>query len=249
MRLIKLLLFIVAASTSISSFAQQKGYGFIGISGGISLPGGNWGKSDYIVSTTGFTNDPSGFAAAGPIGAIDGAYFFSKHIGVGAMASYATYKTKNLDVLSGGYRESFDVDQVTTTANSYKVWSFMPGLYFDFPLQKRLSFTARVLAGLTGATTPDITVDVEDGGVDDGTFEQKSSSKTAFGFDAGVGLSYAITKCIGITLRGDYFYSKPDFTIENTARHNSAGRLVNEYNQPIAGISTFLGVAYVFGKK
>ena len=245
----KIILSIVAMGGCLFSDAQQKGPSFIGLSGGISLPTGNWGKSDFISSTTGYVSDPAGFAAKGPIGSVDGAYFFSKHIGVGALFNYATYKTKDLATLSAGYRESFDVDQVTTTANSYKSWSLMPGLYFDFPLKKKLSATARALAGIAHTSTPLITVDVEDGGVDDGTFEQKSASKTAFGFDAGIGLSCKIINCLAINLRGDYFYSKPDFAIQNTQRANAAGRYITSYNEPIAGVNVSLGVAYLFCKK
>jgi opacity protein-like surface antigen len=227
----------------------QKGNSFIGISGGISLPTGNWAKSDYIVSTTGYVSDPSGFAANGFVGAAEGAYFFSEHFGIGAMVSYGTYKTKDIDTLSAGYRESFDVDQVTTSAGSYKLLNILPGLYFNYPIQKKFSVTARGLLGISHASTPLYSVDVEDGGIDDGTFEQKSASKTAFAFDIGAGLSYRVVSCLAVNLRGDYSYTKPDFTIENTQRQNAAGRYITEYNQPLAAVNVTLGVAWVFCKK
>ncbi len=230
-----------------TTFAQQKSASFIAINGGISLPTGNWAKSTEVSSTDGFVSDPSGYAAAGPIVSLSGAYFFSKHIGVGGFISFAGYKTK-VEELSAGYQESFDVDQVTTTATSYKLWNFMPGLYFNFQLQHTLSFTARALAGITSGSTPLITVDVEDGGIDDGTFEQKSASKSAFGFDLGAGLSYSLNKHLAVNLNADYFYSKPDFTIQNTMRQNSAGREITEYDQPLAGVNIGLGLAYLFGK-
>lgn len=228
-----------------ASLTAQKGPSFIGVSGGISLPMGNWGKSNFISSTTGYVNDPSGFADKGAFGSIDGAWFFSHHFGIGALFSYGTHQTKDINTLSAGYQDSFDVDQVTTSASSYKTWSFMPGVYFDQRIWKKLSFTARALAGITHTTTPAISVAVEDGGIDDGTFEQKSASKTAFGFDGGIGLSYKVVKCVAINLRGDYFYSRPDFTIDNTERHNAAGRLVNNYNQALAGVNVSLGVAFL----
>jgi hypothetical protein len=248
MRRIKILLVALLSCASFAGLAQ-KGTAFVGIDGGISLPMGNWSKSNYIVNTQGYSNDPSGFANKAGIGSLDGAYFFSRYIGVGALVSYATYNIKDLDVLSGGYRESFDVDRVTTTASSYKMLNVLAGLYFNFPVISKWSVTARALAGITDASTPEITVDVEDGGVDDGTFEQKQSNKTAFALNGGIGIRYKILKCFAINLRGDYFYSKPDFKIENTERHNSAGRLVNEYSQPLSGINVSLGVAYSFGWK
>jgi len=77
---------------------------------------------------------------------------------------------------------------------------------------------------------------------------QQSASKTSFGFDGGIGLSYSIVKCLSVRLLGDYFYSKPKFHYENTQRLNEAGRLINNYNQALAGFNVSFGVAYVFGK-
>src|ERR1700757_1628982 len=119
MRQLKIIFSITAMVISFSALAQQKGPSFIGINGGISLPMGNWAKSADISSTTGYISSPDGFAAAGPIVSLNGAYFFSKYFGVGGLVSYASYKTKDINTLSAGYQESFDVDQVTTTAGSY----------------------------------------------------------------------------------------------------------------------------------
>lgn len=247
MRPSKIINSIVVLGISLSSFAQ-KGPSFIGITGGVSLPTGNWGKANFVSSVSGFVSDPSGYAKNGGIGGVEGAWFFSKHFGIGALANYATYKT-NIKPLSDGYQDSFDVDQVTTSANSYKIWDFMPGLYFNIPVWKKLAVTARALAGVSHATTPDISVDVVDSDIDDGTFEQKSASKTAFAFDFGAGLSYPVMKCLAISVKADFFDTKPNFSIENTSRQNSAGRLINSYNQPLTAVNVSLGVAYVFGKK
>ncbi len=213
------------------------------------MPTGNWGKSKLIISSTDFVNDPSGFAANGGLFAIDGAWFFSKHFGIGGMFNYATYSTKDLATLSLGYQQSFDVDSVNTTAGSYKVWNILPGLYFNYPLAKKLAVTARALAGITNATTPMVAVSVNDGGIYDGTFIQQPATKTSFAFQLGAGLNYKIIKCLAVDLRADYFYSKPDFTIQNTMRQNKAGRMVPEYNQPLTAVNISLGVSYLFLKK
>lgn len=250
MRLSKIIALIVVVSIALHSFPSyaQKGPSFIGVAGGLSIPTGNWAKANFVSSVSGFVSDPSGYAKNGGIGGVEGAYFFSRHFGIGGLVNYAAYKT-NIKPLSDGYQDSFDVDQVTTTAGSYKLWNVMPGLYFDLPIMKKLAFTARALAGISHATTPSVAVDVEDGGNDDGTFEQKEASKTAFAFDLGAGLSYRVVKCIAINLRADYFETKPDFTIDNTQRLNNAGRLINSYDQPLSAINISLGVAYVLGKK
>src|ERR1700688_2577782 len=94
MKKLKIFLALVMILCSLVSVAQ-KGTSFIGISGGYSLPTGNWAKANYIVSTTGYVSDPSGFAASGFAGELNGAYFFSRYFGLGGLVSYATYKTKD----------------------------------------------------------------------------------------------------------------------------------------------------------
>jgi len=125
----------------------------------------------------------------------------------------------------------------------------MPGLYFDLPLAKKLAVTSRALIGVAHASTPEITVTIEDGGVFDTPIEQYSASQTSFAFDLGAGLRYSVTKCLGIDLRADYFYTKPDFKINNSPRVNNAGREVSEYNQPLSSFNVSLGIAYQFGRK
>src|SRR5579872_2645835 len=166
---LKIALLALTTISLLSVSAQEKGPSFFGISGGVSLPLGNWGKSKLIISPTDYSNDPAGFAAVGPIGGVEGAWFFSKHIGIGGLFSYATYKTKDPATLSLGYEQSFDVDSVHTTAGSYKIWNLMPGIYFNYALAKKISFTGRVLVGITHVTTPQILVSVNDGGIYDGT--------------------------------------------------------------------------------
>lgn len=253
MKSLKILTFLAAAfSISTATFAQQKPASFIGVEGGISLPLGNFGKystATQMTSIEGTVNDPSGYAKAGGFFAVDGAYFFSKYLGVGGMFKYGTYNLKHVDSLSQGYEESFDVDQTSTSVTSYKMWSVMPGLYFDLPLAKKFSFTARALAGISHTSTPEINVAIEDGGVDDPPVVQHSASKTAFAFDGGVGLRYSIISCLAVNLRADYFYTKPDFTIENTGRNNNAGREVDTYDQALSSVNFTLGIAYQFCSK
>src|ERR1700742_2024952 len=114
MNISKKLLFVTAVCIlSIVTYAQ-KGTGFIGVGGGVSLPMGNWGKATEVVSTNAFVYDPNGYANTGGFFSVDGAWFFSKHFGVGGLFQYGSYNVKNINNLSQGYQESFDVDQTST---------------------------------------------------------------------------------------------------------------------------------------
>jgi opacity protein-like surface antigen len=252
MKSIKILLFIVAFSPVVICRGQEKGTSFIGLSGGASFPMGNWGKvtpASSLISLEGTVTDISGYANTGGFGAIDGAWFFSKHFAIGGMFKYGTYNLHGMDSLSYSYDASFDVDTTRLTHTNYKMWSIMPGLYYQLQIAKKLSLTARGLIGISNASTPQITVTIEDGGGFDPPIVQYSSSKTSFAFDVGAGLRYVITKCLAIDLKGDYFYTNPDFTIDNSSRVNNAGREITEYHQPLASFNASLGIAYLFSGK
>jgi hypothetical protein len=114
MKPIKILTFLTALCISVTSFAQQKPANlstnfpanFIEVEGGVSLPLGNFGKTrtaSSLMSIKGTINDVDGWAKAGAFGAVDGAWFFSKHFGLGGMFKYGTYNLKGVDSLSQGY--------------------------------------------------------------------------------------------------------------------------------------------------
>lgn len=244
----KLLFLLAALCGSASLFAQS----FIGVDGGVSIPVGNFSKTSTatsLMSINGTVSDPHGYAKTNGFFSVDGAWFFSKHFGIGGLFKYGTYDLKGIDSLSQGYEESFDVDTTRTAVTNYKVWSVLPGIYFNEQLTKKLAFTARALAGIAHASTPDITVGIEDGGVPDPPVTQASASRTAFALDGGVGLQYQVIRCMLIRLRADYFYTKPDFSIANSGRNNNAGREVNDYDQALSSFNFSLGVAYTFGHK
>jgi outer membrane protein W len=252
MKSIKICLYIAALSWIAPASAQQKGSFLIGINTGVSVPTGNWGKTSTassLMSINGTVGDVHGYAKTGAYVSVDGAWFFSEHFGIGAMVKYGNHDLRGIDSLSQGYEESFDVDTTRTTHTSYKIWSFMPGLYYHLGLASKLSFTARFLAGLAAASTPEITVTIEDGGVFDPPVEQYSASKIAPAFDAGLGLSYALNRSLLINLQADYFYTKPDFSISNSHRNTNAGREVYQYDQPLTSVNASVGIAYNFGKK
>ena len=248
----KVFLMLAAFCIPASVFAQQKPLPFIEVDGGVSLPLGNWGATataSSLMSIKGTVNDVHGWANIGGFGSINGAWYFSKNFGIGGIFRYGVYDLKKVDSLSQGYEESFDVDTTRTTPTHYTLWSIMPGIYFSLGLSKKIDFTARALLGITHATTPQITCTIEDGGVFDAPIVQYASTKIAVSADIGAGLDYRITRCIAIGLKADYFYSKPDFTINNAPRLNNAGREVYNYDQPLESVNFSLGIAYRFGNK
>ncbi len=244
------------ASTPKSSDNTSINNGFIGIIGGYSIANGNWTHTSYNADEfgawlpTNSDNLSAGFAGNGFTLGGEGAWYFSKYVGVGGQVTYSYFAFNGLDSISAGYRGSFDVDRVTTSVvGGYNIWNFMTGLYFRYPFSNKLSVTAKLLGGFSSATTPEIDVAVEDGGVEDGTFTQQRCTADALGYMAGIGVSYNLCPKLALNLQGVYASTQPDFLIDNTNRNINAGRLLTEYNQPLTSFNICLGVSYVFGSK
>ncbi len=212
--------------------------GFIGISGGYSLPFGNFTKSDYLDLT-------AGFAKPGPAFSLDGAYFFNKHMGVGLVVSMSNYGIKNQDVLSAGYVEAFAVDEVTMTVGSYTMLNILPAFYYTLPMDK-LNIDFRLMAGYSSLTTPKIQVQLED--QSDTPLIQEASTGGGLCLGIGAGVRYTFYKHLGAALRVDYFNSKPSVDIKYTNLNNPTDefRYLKKYNESISMINASLGLCYSF---
>ncbi|MCW3086253.1 MAG: hypothetical protein JWP12_3619 [Bacteroidetes bacterium] len=236
-----LILTVVSVCTYTISIAQDnstpaKAPSFIGVTVGYAHAGGNFTKTDY-------ENDKAGFANPGGLNlGIEGAYFFHKNIGIGGVFSNSSFYTKGKQSLADGYKEAFDVDSTTVTdKGKYSTYNFLIGPYFSFPM-KKFTIDTRLVVGYVSAKTPELRVDLEDQA--NATFYQRSAKAGTFGFQVGAGIRYSIVKNLCVKLNVDYFYSKPDFKITNDNRANNAGRLIDDYKQPIAGVLLNFGIAY-----
>lgn len=238
------LIIMFALYASMTAFGQDSKIkttkSFIGLNGGYALAIGNFTKNDYNDNKSGYAN-----SSGSNIG-LEGAYYLNKTIGIGGVFSNTSFYCKGLQTMSDGYKEDFDVDSSTVTiTGKYSTFNFLIGPYFTFPVGK-FAFEARVAAGLVRAKTPQFKVDLEDQSAV--AFYQNSATANTFGFQAGAGIRYSIIEHLCIKLAADFFYSQPDFKIENQNRVVNAGRLVSEYKQPIMGVYLNLGIAYQFGK-
>ena len=236
------------AQTSSSAEDNSGAKSFISFSGGVAVPMGNFAATATSGPISGSYATPSGFAKTGTHFALEGAYYFSKYIGIGGTLSTSAFSI-DTKTIAAGYLENYDCDSASSKARSYNTFNFYVGPYFSFPINK-LTIDLRVLGGISRTLTPDIigTVINEYGGPNEGsvsTFVQTSGVANAFGFQSGIGLRYNVFEHLILSLRGDYFYSKPDLSFDNVNRSNS-GRILTSYNQPISGVSATFGIGYQF---
>lgn len=214
---------------------------YVGLNAGASFALGDFGKSDYF-------NNQAGFAKTGFHAALDGAYFFGGGIvGLAGQLAFTDNGRLTANDLANqfgpGFTDGFGVDESTLRSdNRYRRLTAMVGPTFVFG--GKLKLEVRGLVGLVHSlSTPTLTVQLEDN--DQTLLTQTSSTSTRFGYQAGLGLHYALTPTLGVVLRGDYL-GAGDLRIDNANRTNNAGRL--QTKQPVTALNTSLGLAFAFGK-
>jgi hypothetical protein len=240
----KKLILLAAAFIALITFsakAQVKSY--IGISGGISTPIGDFAQSDY--GTIYHENNKAGYAKTGATFALDGAFYI--HQTNWAIAGIISYQdqgqlsAKDVQNLSSGYTDGFGVDQsAVTSTKRYQNLNILVGPQYSFIFSK-LTLDLRAVAGVIKSfSTPEIDIVLTD---DDKNypFTQHSSTASAFAYGGSAGLRYSLGKCLGIALRENYVASS-GITITNDNRNNNAGRLVT--SQPISEFQTTLGLTF-----
>jgi hypothetical protein len=226
---------------------KLKSKSFIGINIGQSWLGGNVTKNDYKDPTAGFARNP------GISFGLDGAYYFHRFIGVGGVFSFSEYGMHS-DSLAAGTDAAYGTAAGSAKVGVYKSLNFLVGPYFSLPLTKWLTIDYRVLGGVTNTTSPRLDFSLLDqddkGNAVSYNYFQNKSTAPAFGFQTGVGLRVTVFRGIALTLKGDYFYSKPNFKIEYSGIQNvsPALRYINQYNQYFSGFNLSLGIAYTIGK-
>lgn len=214
---------------------------FIGITGGVSIPTGNFAKTDYEDNT-------SGFASTGFNVGIAGTRMLSRHWGVTGMAAFTRYNTAGLKSIAAGFVESFAVGDATVRAQgNNQTFSYMVGGYYSYPFCSKFAVDIRAMTGLVRAQLAGYEVQLEDNA--SSAFQQKTANANTIGFQAGAAARYNFSKHFGLMFNLDYYYSKPDFEIENVNRTNYAGRLLTSYNEPIAGVNANFSLVYTMNRK
>jgi hypothetical protein len=226
-------------SSSSTSSNDSKGKLSIDLTAGVAIASGNFIKSDYADSTSGFANS-MGLSIQGKL-----KYKVSNSLAIQLAVNSCNYGLHDIKNLSDGYLSDFDVDSTTVTVKgTYQNWNVLVGPSYSILVGSKMQFDLHVLAGISTLRVPEIKVDLEDQLA--ATFYQKQASGLGFGLQAGLDVRYALSDRLGLVLNADYLLSKPNVSIENENRTNTAGRYLSTYQQSIGGIRTRLGLSYTF---
>jgi len=209
---------------------------YIGLLGGLSFPGGDFGKADY-------GNNSAGYAKRGATFGLDGAFYLYKNLGIGITFSFqdqGELNTADAQNLSDGYNASYNRDQTTVTAvNRYHNINLLAGPQYSFVINKFI-IDLRASAGvIKSISTPNVSVVFDDS--DGITLTQLNSTGLAFAYGGNVGLRYSFSENWDIGLRANYVNSSSGINISNTGHpDDTTGR--NVLKQPISELQTTLGI-------
>lgn len=241
----KRIFILLALLGTLQTQAQDKpqattgAHSYLGLTGGVNFPLGNFGKGDY-------NNDKSGYAGTGLNIGITGVYYFKhSHFGIGGVASLARYGFKGAQSLADGYKEAFDIDSSTVYVQGHhQALNILAGPYYNFSFGSKLALDVHVLGGIVNATLPGFEVFIED--QEGNNFSQEKARQSAFGLQGGAALHYSVCGHFNIFVGVDYNYCNPSFAINNVNRPVNAGRKIETYHQPLTSLQANVGVAYSF---
>jgi hypothetical protein len=235
-RIFTSLIIAVTMLMAMGAKAQVKSY--FGFFGGVSIPQSDFKSVDY-------DNNKSGFGKKGLTYGLDGAYYFTKNLGIGGSITYqdnGELNQNDADSLASGYTKSYGADAATVTAqNRYQTVNILLGPQYTFTYGKFL-FDIRPNVGIIKVySTPETNVLLT--GITDqaGAFNQNGASPTVFAYGGNLSLRFKLSENVFLTFRGVYLNSSGP-AITNQDRTNEIGRYVTK--QPINTINTTLGLSF-----
>ena len=228
-------IFFLSAGYSVSAQQSYPKFSF-SLNGGASIPTGNFAKGDYADPT-------SGYAKTGGQVNITGTRYFNQNWGVTLLVGYSSFGNTGTQSLADGYKEDSGTDSTTlyTKGSNYSL-SFLIGPTYRFHPGEHFFIDARALVGYVSSHLAGFQIFYED--YTTNSMTQNESSAGAFGFQGGLGVGYKFSKQWAVQVNGDYFTSKPNFTITYDDFVVNSGRRLTTYDQPISGINVTIGISY-----
>jgi hypothetical protein len=227
---IRLFVATLSLATCFFYVSAQEKPSFVAIRSGVSLPFGEYHEKSL---------DGGSFTLTGFNVSAEGAWFFNPKFGIGASVGVNMHP---VDVQLLGYeivQSRPDLEDLYTRSNPYLIITSMGGLYVQFPVKKKLSFTGKALCGLLYGETPYQLYKPEyTMGAGPGYYEITPSKDWKFSWQAGVGLRYDITPCYALVFDTEMVYDQLTFGF-----YTPAGTVRNDV-RTISFFNATLGVRF-----
>ena len=189
-----------------NGLAQEKP-SFAGFSAGFSIPYGKFRSTNL---------EDGSFALTGLSVNAEGAWFFKPRIGIGGSAGF---NLNPVYVSALGWAKVQDdpfLEDVIIRSDPYLTVTAMAGFYTKLPVYKQFFFTGKLLGGLLYGKTPYQLYKPQYFMVGPSYYEITSAKDWKFSWQAGAGIQYELSPCIGFVVEAVIMYDKLSFNF-NTA--------------------------------
>lgn len=208
-----LFLFFALLGLSINAMSQDKGY--IGLSGGYSIPYGDFGSTNAKESS-------SGFAKSGLLFDLHMGFKINENIGITAKLR-AQVNPTDAQALAEGIIQESNLPIGTSFSLNSGFWTMsgaMIGGYGILKLQEKLFLEPKLLVGYLSATSPEIKIDFSSSQIPL-ILTQKEATASAISILMGANLRYNIGERFCLLGTIDYLTARPEF--KNIEITNSIG--------------------------
>ena len=203
---------------------------FVGVRSGISFPVGDYSATDL---------ERGSFTRPGFNVTAEGAWYFSKYLGAGLSAGFHLHP---VDVASLGRaqvnREPFLTD-VVIRSEPYRVITIMPAIFGGYRITQNIALNGKIGAGLLYAQTPYQLYKPDYYLLPDDWEEITSASDQKLSWQAGIGITWKISSCLGLTLQSDVMYDTLEFTFNTASGPRTDKRQIALINL-LAGVNLYL---------
>jgi len=228
----KQILIITALLISMTAFSQKKG--FLSSSFGLGIP-----MSDYKWNA----NAKIGFGYG-----IEGGYYFTKGIGVGAKISTITNSVDEYFLLYDFKQELSGIDHnyISVNATEWTLLNLAIGIYGKIPIGKHFEFEGKTLFGFLITQSPKYEFEFESD-YGDFNFVEYPANSSVFQYNGELTFKYLIGESSSINIFGSLTGANPTFNVDVESTIDGVReRDYDIYSQNILLINTGIGFTYRF---
>ncbi len=182
--------------------AQEK---YLSITGGYTIPVGNFGESDT-------SNTESGYAQKGYNFNFEMSFYFNDILGLGADLRFNNCNFNSAifnDLLEERFKN--EVDTINLTSGNYNLHNFLIGPIIKVNLGEKISIYGKVFIGVLSAYRPSQTLVYRFYGQELTTKATIGKYTGAFAYNFGAGVMFKLTNRFGLNISADYIAGNPTF--------------------------------------
>jgi len=182
--------------------SQEK---YLSITGGATIPVGNFGESDT-------SNTESGYAQKGYNFNFGMSFYFNDIIGLGADLRFNNCNFNSAvfnDMLEDRFKNQ--VDTINLSSGNYNLHNFLIGPIIKANFGEKISIYGKVYIGVLSAYRPSQTLVYQEYGKELITKATIGKYTGAFAYNFGAGVMFKLTDRLGLNISADYIAGNPTF--------------------------------------